>query len=66
MNNSTLWTADRATHLKIVVVALACATLIAGLGLAGRLNKEETRLETSIIKPAKSLTAASGDSHTFR
>jgi len=66
MNNSTLWTADRATHLKIVVVALACATLIAGLGLASRLNKEETRVEMGIVKPAKPLTAAGGENYTIR
>ena len=38
MNNSTLYTADRATHLKIGVglVALIGATLIAGFGIAAR------------------------------
>jgi hypothetical protein len=36
MNNSTLYTADRATHLKIVVVALVGATLVAGFGIAAR------------------------------
>ncbi|MEI7805085.1 MAG: hypothetical protein WCI56_07130 [Hyphomicrobiales bacterium] len=34
--NSSLYTADRATHLKIVVVALIAATAIAAIGIAAR------------------------------
>lgn len=34
--NWSLYTADRSTHLKIVVVALVAATIIAGLGIALR------------------------------
>ena len=32
--NSSMYTADRLTHLKIVVVALVAATVIAGFGIA--------------------------------
>ncbi len=38
MNNSSLFTADRMTHLKIVVLALACATLVAGISIASRIT----------------------------
>lgn len=34
--NSSLYTADRSTHLKIVVLALVAGTLIAGFGIAAR------------------------------
>jgi len=34
--NSSLYTADKATHLKIVVVALVAAILVAGVGIAAR------------------------------
>ncbi|HWM81546.1 MAG TPA: hypothetical protein VNQ56_05730 [Pseudolabrys sp.] len=34
--NSSLYTADRATHLKIVVVALVAATIVAGVGIMTR------------------------------
>lgn len=34
--NSSLYTADRTTHLKIVVVALIAATMVAGVGIAAR------------------------------
>jgi hypothetical protein len=38
MNNSSLLTADRTTHLKIVVLSLVCATLVAGIGVASRIS----------------------------
>lgn len=34
--NSSLYTADRATHLKIVVVALVAATIVAVVGITTR------------------------------
>jgi hypothetical protein len=34
--NHSIYSADRATHLKIVVVALVCATAVAGVGIAAR------------------------------
>jgi hypothetical protein len=34
--NSTLYTAGRTTHLKIVVVALFAAIMVAGVGIAAR------------------------------
>lgn len=34
--NSSMYTADRSTHLKIVVVGLVAALLIAVIGISGR------------------------------
>jgi hypothetical protein len=60
MNNFSLLTADRMTHLKIVVVSLLCATLVAGVGVAARISDgEASRVEATIVKPGKPLTAAS-------
>ena len=36
--NSSMFTADRTTHLKIVVVALFAATLVAGIGVAAKVT----------------------------
>ncbi len=36
MSNSTLLRADRATHLKIVVVSLIAAMLVVGVGISAR------------------------------
>src|SRR3979409_588358 len=37
MNNTSMFTADRMTHLKIVVVSLVCATLVAAVGVTSRI-----------------------------
>lgn len=68
MNNFSLFTADRMTHLKVVAVALVCATLVAGIGLAARVESAtaDGRLEATVIKAGKPLTASTGDTRTIR
>jgi hypothetical protein len=70
MNNSSLFAADRATHLKIVGVSLLCAMLVTGVGLAARVGDDASgaagRLETTVVKPGKALTASAPTSHTVR
>ena len=68
MKNSSLVTADRVMHLKIVVLSLVCATLIAGVGIAGRVteNTSATRIETTVVKAGKPVTAASTANRTIR
>ncbi len=64
MNNSSLFTADRTTHLKIVVLALVCATLVAGIGVASRITDTEIgRLEATspVMKAGTPMTAATRD-----
>ena len=36
MSNSTLLRADRATHLKIIVVSMLAAMLVVGVGISAR------------------------------
>jgi hypothetical protein len=70
MNNSSMFTADRMTHLKIVVVSLVCATIVAGIGVAARVTDSVTsadgRMQATVIKAAPPVTAATGDSNTVR
>ncbi len=70
MNNSSLLAADRATHLKIVVVSLLCALLVTGIGLTARVGPDpsgaSSRLEATVIKPGKSLTASAGANQIIR
>jgi hypothetical protein len=40
--NHSFYSADRATHLKIVVVALVAATAVAGFTITARVNGGET------------------------
>jgi ABC-type proline/glycine betaine transport system permease subunit len=63
MNNSSMFTADRMTHLKIVVVSLICATMVAGIGIASRVTDGATtsngRLEANVIRATAPVTATS-------
>ncbi len=62
MNNASLFTADRMTHLKIVVLALVCATLVAGISVASRITDTGTTggiMATGpVIKASKPITAS--------
>ena len=54
--NHSFYSADRATHLKIVVVALLAATAVAGIGITARVNTSDTFAQverTQIIKAGK-------------
>jgi ABC-type proline/glycine betaine transport system permease subunit len=60
MNNTSMFTADRMTHLKIVVVALICATMVAAIGVTARMaSADNGRLEATVIKTGAPVTAAS-------
>jgi hypothetical protein len=70
MNNFSLFTADRMTHLKIVALALVLATLVAGLGVAARLSdgsgSVNGRIEASVIKAGKPVTASAPHDRVVR
>jgi hypothetical protein len=70
MNNSSMFTADRNTHLKVVVVSLVCATLVAGVGIAARITDGTMtgsgRLEASVHRVTAPVTAASTETNTVR
>ena len=61
VNNTSMYTADRMTHLKIVVVSLVCATIVAGIGVASRVSDGTTTsngLEATVIKAGVPMTAS--------
>jgi hypothetical protein len=68
--NWSLYTADRATHLKIVVVALIAGTLIAGFGIAARdLNLGTDILTTrgpAVEQPSNTVVFTSREISTIR
>lgn len=70
MNNYTLNTADRLTHIKIVVVSLIAGIAVVGVGVAARpeLPDMSTRLEARapILKPGKAVIWTSADQVTIR
>lgn len=51
MNNFSLLAADRLTHLKLVVPAFACVTLVVGFGLVhSALAQEPTSISTMVAR----------------
>ena len=63
MNNFSMFTADRTTHLKVVAVALVCASLVLGIGAAARITDS---LGASVIKPGKPVTASTSEPRAIR
>jgi hypothetical protein len=68
--NWSLYTADRATHLKIVCVALIAGTLIAGFGIAARDLNLGTDILTArgpaVQQPANVVLFSSTETSTIR
>jgi hypothetical protein len=70
MNNYNLATADRLTHLKIVVVSLIAGIVVVGIGIAARpdLPDMSTRLEARApaLKAGKPVVWTQADQITVR
>jgi hypothetical protein len=70
MNNFSLFTADRTTHLKILVVAMVGATLLAGLGVSAGFSYDSAgaggRIEATVIKAGKPVTASASNDRVIR
>jgi ABC-type proline/glycine betaine transport system permease subunit len=65
MNNFSMLSADRMTHLKVVAMALVCATLVAGIGVAARVT-DDGRIEATVVKASKPMTASKSEDRTIR
>jgi hypothetical protein len=68
MNNFSMLGADRMTHLKVVAMALVCATLVAGIGVAARVTDGagDGRTEVTVVKASKPMTASTSEDRTIR
>ena len=56
-----MFAGDRMTHLKVLVVSLVCATVVAGIGIAARVTTDgmsATGYEASVIKSGAPFTAS--------
>ena len=63
--NHSIHTADRATHLKIVMVALIAGVVVAGVGIAARTNMADTQT-ARVIKAGQPVTVTSSETSTVR
>jgi len=66
--NHSIYSADRATHLKIVVVALVAAVVVTGLSISARLsNVDDGYAQTArVIKADKPVAVTSSNTSMVR
>jgi hypothetical protein len=64
--NHSIYSADRTTHLKVVVVALFAGIVIAGLGISARTNSDDYAQTAHVIKAGKPVTVTSSGASMVR
>jgi len=64
--NHSIYSADRATHLKIVVVALVAGVAVAGLGISARVSSDGYMQTAKVIKADKPVTVTSSGASMVR
>ena len=63
--NHSFHSADRSTHLKIVVVALVAGIAVAAFGISARTNSDYSQT-AHVIKAGKPVVVTSSDISTVR
>jgi hypothetical protein len=63
--NHSIHSADRATHLKIVVVALVAGIAVTALGISARTNADYSQ-SAHVVKAGKVITVTSSDASVVR
>jgi len=63
--NHSIHSADRATHLKIVVVALVAGIAVAAFGIAARTNIDYSQT-AHVVKAGKPVVLTSSDGSVVR
>jgi hypothetical protein len=65
--NHSIYSADRSTHLKIVVVALVAGIVVAGLGISARSNSDDGYTQTArVLKAGKPVAITSTNASVVR
>jgi len=65
--NHSIYSADRSTHLKIVVVALVAGIVVVGLSASARNNSDDGYTQTArVIKAGKPVAVTSSDTSLVR
>jgi hypothetical protein len=64
--NHSIHSADRATHLKIVIVALVAGIAVAGFGISARTNSSDYTQTAHVVKAGKLTTVTSSNISVVR
>jgi hypothetical protein len=64
--NHSIYSADRTTHLKIVVVALVAGIAVAGFGISARSTDDGYTQTARVVKAGKPMALTSSDASLVR
>jgi hypothetical protein len=64
--NHSIYSADRSTHLKIVVVALVAGIAVAAFGISARTSSDDYAQTARVMKAGKAVTVTSTNSAVVR
>ena len=65
--NHSIYSADRSTHRKVVVVALVAGMALVGFGISARSSSDEGYTQTArVIKAGKPVAITSSNTSTVR
>jgi hypothetical protein len=64
--NHSIYSADRTTHLKIVVVALVAGILVAGFGITTRATTSDEMQTARVMKAGKPVAVTSSGASVVR
>ena len=64
--NHSIYSADRSTHLKIVVVALVAGIAVAGFGISARSTSDDYAQTARVTKAGKPMAISSSDASMVR
>ena len=64
--NHSIYSADRSTHLKIVVVALVAGIAVAGFGISARTSSDEYTQTARVMKAGKPVAITSSNTSVVR
>jgi hypothetical protein len=64
--NHSIYSADRSTHLKIVVVALVAGIAVAAFGISARSNSDDYTQTARVMKAGKAVTITNSNTSVVR
>ena len=65
--NHSIYSADRTTHLKIVVLALVAGIVVAGVGISARVSSDDGYAQSArVMKTGKPIVVTSSDTSMVR